>query len=61
MKHTIPTHTHTQLEAFRPLLERLPGPVDLKAPELLLMLLEDGDESQAGETMHKVRRRVLSQ
>lgn len=42
-----------QLELFRPLLERLPGSVDLRAPELLLTLLEDGDQEQ-GEKLHKV-------
>lgn len=42
-----------KLEAFRPLLERLPGPVDLKRPELQLALLEDGDAAQ-GEPLHRV-------
>lgn len=40
---------------FRPLLERLPGRVDLKRPELLLTLLEDGDQEQGkGQELHKV-------
>lgn len=47
-------HTTPQLEAFRSLLERLPGRVDLKRPELLLTMLEDGDASQQGEVLHKV-------
>ena len=42
-----------KLEAFRPLLKRLPGPVDLKRPELQLALLEDGDAAQ-GEPLHRV-------
>lgn len=42
-----------KLEAFRPLLERLPGRVDLKRPELHLTLLEDGDAAQ-GEPLHRV-------
>jgi hypothetical protein len=42
-----------QLLCFKALLEELPGPVELKAPDEWLVLLEDGDVA-AGEELHQV-------